>query len=183
MAKRPRSSVLLRMASDLVPLPREPAILIGMVLDLRDENGKLRATLETLKRTLFGARSERSFGDQQGQLALAYEDSSTAPAEPEQEAVKPPSSDGRSGAKPMRNIGSLPRHLPRVDVVIEPAISCCSCCQGALHRIGEDVSEMLDIVPAILRSNASIALATAAAPARARWCKRGRLDAQWRAAY
>jgi hypothetical protein len=35
MAKRPRSSVLLRMASDVDPLPREPDILIGMVLDLR----------------------------------------------------------------------------------------------------------------------------------------------------
>ncbi len=150
MAKRPRSSVLLRMASDVVPLPREPDILIGMVLDLRDENGKLRAMLETLKRTLFGARSER-FGDQPGQLALGYEDVSTAPVEPEPEAVKPPSSDGRSRAKPMRNIGSLPRHLPRLDVIIEPESSCCSCCQTALHRIGEDVSEMLDIVPAILR--------------------------------
>lgn len=47
------------MASDVVPLPREPDTLIEMVLELRDENGKLRAMLETLRRTLYGARSER----------------------------------------------------------------------------------------------------------------------------
>jgi transposase len=41
--------------------------------------------------------------------------------------------------------------LPREDVVIEPEANGCPCCQGALHRIGEDVSEMLDIVPAIIR--------------------------------
>ena len=53
--------------------------------------------------------------------------------------------------KASRNIGGLPNHLPREDVVIEPESDICPCCQGKLHRIGEDVSEMLDIVPAIIR--------------------------------
>lgn len=51
----------------------------------------------------------------------------------------------------MRNIGRLPGHLPREDVVIEPEVQICPCCRGGLHRIGEDISEMLDIVPAIIR--------------------------------
>jgi transposase len=138
------------MPSDVSALPREPDILIEMVLELRGENGKLRAMLETLRRTLYGARSER-FDSDPGQLALGLEDVSTAPAEPELEATKPRSQDGRTRPTPMRNIGSLPKHLPREDVVIGPAINHCPCCQGTLHRIGEDVSEMLDIVPAILR--------------------------------
>ena len=57
----------------------------------------------------------------------------------------------RPRPKAVRNIGGLPRHLPREDVVIEPVVTACPCCQGTLHRIGEDISEMLDIVPAILR--------------------------------
>jgi len=138
------------MASDVAPLPREPDTLIEMVLELRDENGKLRAMLETLRRTLYGARSER-FDSNPGQLALGLEDVSTAPVELEPEATQPRSQDGRARPKPMRNIGGLPKHLPREDVVIEPASDHCPCCQGTLHRIGEDVSEMLDIVPAILR--------------------------------
>lgn len=138
------------MASDIALLPREPDILVEMALELRGENGKLRAMLETPRRTLHGARSERLDSDP-GQLALGLEDVSTAPVEPEPEATKPRSQGGRARPKPMRNIGGLPKHLPREDVFIEPAIDCCPCRQGTLHRIGEDVSEMLGIVPAILR--------------------------------
>jgi transposase len=138
------------MASDVAPLPRDPDMLIEIVVELRDENGKLRGMLETLRRALYGARSER-FDTDPGQLALGLDDVSTAPVEPEPEVAKPRSQDGRPRAKPVRNIGSLPKHLPREDVVIEPATDRCPCCRGALHRIGEDVSEMLDIVPAILR--------------------------------
>ena len=54
-------------------------------------------------------------------------------------------------APAVRNIGGLPRHLPREDVVIEPTVDVCPCCNGTLHHIGEDVSEMLDIVPPIIR--------------------------------
>ena len=138
------------MASDVSALSREPDILIEMVLKLRGENGRLRAMLETLRRTLYGARSER-FDSDPGQLALGLEDLSTAPVAPEPEATKPRSQGGRTRPKPMRNIGGLPKYLPREDVVIEPAIEHRPCCQGTLQRIGEDVSEMLDLVPAILR--------------------------------
>ena len=121
-----------------------------MIADLHDENDKLRAIVETLKRTLFGARSEKLAGDA-AQLLLALDDMSTAPREPEPEqATRQPRARPASG-KPARNIGGLPKHLPREDVVIEPEANECPCCQGALHRIGEDVSEMLDIVPAIVR--------------------------------
>jgi len=126
-------------------------MLIGMIAELRDENDKLRAMLETLKRTLFGARSEK-FDANAGQLPLGLEDLSTMPTEPQQEpAAKPREPDQTTRPKPARNIGALPRHLPREDIVIEPGIDACPCCQGTLHRIGEDVSEMLDIVPAIIR--------------------------------
>lgn len=50
-----------------------------------------------------------------------------------------------------RNIGALPKHLPRCEQVLEPEATACSCCQGQLHKIGEDVSEVPDIIPAILR--------------------------------
>ena len=139
------------MTSDVASLPREPDILIGMIAELRDENDKLRAMLATLKRTLFGARSEK-FDAGAGQLPLGLEDLSTAPIEPEREAAaKPKGQDQTTRPKRVRNIGGLPKHLPREDVVIEPAIDACPCCHGTLHRIGEDVSEMLDIVPAIIR--------------------------------
>jgi transposase len=53
--------------------------------------------------------------------------------------------DGRPKRKP------LPDHLPREDVVLAIAGDTCGCCGGALHAVGESVSEMLDWVPAQLR--------------------------------
>jgi len=41
----------------------------------------------------------------------------------------------------------------------------CGCCGGALHAIGESVSEMLDWMPAQLRVVPSLARNTPAAPA------------------
>ncbi|HEX3995165.1 MAG TPA: IS66 family transposase [Acetobacteraceae bacterium] len=140
------------MSSGVSSLPRDPDILIEMISGLRAENEKLRAMLETLKRTLYGARSERRAADE-AQLALGLGDLSALPVEPEPEAA---TAAGQGQPKPLRpkaarNIGGLPNHLPREDVVIEPESDTCPCCQGKLHRIGEDVSETLDIVPAIIR--------------------------------
>ena len=38
--------------------------------------------------------------------------------------------------------------LPRVERVIEPASTLCPCGCGEMARIGEDVSERLDVIPA-----------------------------------
>ena len=49
------------------------------------------------------------------------------------------------GTKARRaNRGHLPAHLAREEVVIEFEAKACPCCGGALHVIGEDVSERLD---------------------------------------
>jgi transposase len=54
-------------------------------------------------------------------------------------------------AKRRANRGALPAHLPRIETTIDLDDKTCLCCQGALHRIGEDRSERLDIVPAQFR--------------------------------
>jgi transposase len=42
----------------------------------------------------------------------------------------------------------LPAHLPRVEVVIEPAASTCPCCRSTMVVIGADISGRLDVIPA-----------------------------------
>jgi transposase len=49
------------------------------------------------------------------------------------------------------NRGSLPAHLPRIEIVVDIDDKACRCCQSELHRIGEDTSERLDIAPAQFR--------------------------------
>jgi transposase len=38
------------------------------------------------------------------------------------------------------NRGSLPGHLPRVEMVVDIDDPACPCCGNALHRIGEDTA-------------------------------------------
>jgi len=75
---------------------------------------------------------------------------------------------------PSRNIGRLPRHLPRYEEVIEPESKICPCCSFELHCIGTDAREALDIVPAIVRVKRSIRPRYAAGPVKASLCKRPR---------
>ncbi len=68
-------------------------------------------------------------------------------------------------AKPRAiNRGSLPKHLPRIEEVIEPASLICTC-SGCLHCIGEDVSERLDVIPAQFRVIVTRRLSMPAVPA------------------
>ena len=52
---------------------------------------------------------------------------------------------------PFVNRGALPKHLPREEIVIEPDDQTCPGCRAEMHRIGEDVAERLDVIPAQFR--------------------------------
>ena len=134
-------------------LPTDAAALTEMVLALDAENEKLRVAMQTLKEMVFGKRSERLAVLVAEQLALELDDLETGvtpplPANDDAPATKPP---GKPRKKARRNIGALPKHLPRCEQVLEPDTTACPCCAGGLHKIGEDVNEVLDVIPAILR--------------------------------
>jgi transposase len=137
-------------------LPTEPAALTEIVLALDAENEKLRVAMRTLNDLVFGKRSERLAVIVTEQLALELDDVATDTTPPpaatdDQSATKTSGATGTVRKKASRNIGALPKHLPRCDQVLEPNTTVCPCCQGRLHKIGEDVSEVLDVIPAILR--------------------------------
>jgi hypothetical protein len=116
---------------------------------LAEQNDRLRHLLRQLQRMQFGRRSEKLDPDQ---LQLAFEDieqavaRGTAEAEKGAPRGKEPGVRQRGDSRP-----SLPPHLPRIEVVIAPEDVACPCCGGAMHVIGEDISERLDVVPAQYR--------------------------------
>ena len=106
--------------------------------------------IRQLQRSRFGRRSQQLDPDQ---LQLRLEDLEQAAAAAEAAQDERPRGTaplGRPGLA-RRNLGALPAHLPRVEVLVDVEDKSCPCCGGALHVIGEDTSEMLDIVPAVLR--------------------------------
>jgi transposase len=142
-------------------LPTDPAVLTEMVLALDAENEQLRTVVRTLKDMIFGARSERFTAVAAEQMALELNDLETGVTPPpaandDGPADKPAGMTAKTRKKATRNIGALPKHLPRCEQVIEPETTECPCCQGQLHKIGEDVNEVLDVVPAILRVRRTI---------------------------
>ena len=133
-------------------LPTDPAVLTEMLLSLDAENEHLRAVVRTLQDMIFGARSEKLAAVVAEQLVLDLNDLETAVTPPPAaNDDKPAGAPAKPRKKASRNIGALPKHLPRCEHVIEPDTTVCPCCQGQLHKIGEDVNEVLDVVPAILR--------------------------------
>ncbi len=105
----------------------------------------LKLLIAKLQRDRFGPTSERS-RRLLDQLELQLEELETDAAEAE--AKRPePAVETRSGparAKPVR--GPLPAHLPRERVVI-PGPSECPCCRGKLAKLGETVTETLEVIP------------------------------------
>src|SRR5215212_8533800 len=111
---------------------------------------KLRLLIRQLRRGQFGRRSEKLDPDQL-QLGLEDLEQTVAAAEAAQEAATKSSDPPRPPRSRRRNLGALPAHLPRVEVLVDVEDKTCPCCGGSLHAIGEDTSEMLDLVPAQLR--------------------------------
>src|SRR5258708_7234549 len=137
-------------------LPSDPARLIEMALSLDAENDRLRAVIDTFKDMVFGSRSEKLAAVVADQLALDLADLATdvtlpAAANDDHVPSQPAGAIGKPRKKAQRNIGALPKHLSRCEQVIEPATTACPCCQSRLHKIGQDISEVLDVIPAILR--------------------------------
>ena len=103
---------------------------------------RMHHTIRQFQRAQFGRHSERLDPDQ---LQLALEEREIATAQKQATAEK------RTTPRPRVEPGqrkSLPAHLPRVEVVIEPETTACPCCGGAMHVIGEEKSERLDVIPA-----------------------------------
>jgi len=120
-----------------------------MLVAERHENERLRQIIKELQRHRFGRRAE-TLPEDQLLLGLEEADQGVAASTAESEAAAP-AERGEHAARRRTNRGALPTHLPRIEMVVDIEDHACPCCKNALHCIGEDVSERLDIVPAQFR--------------------------------
>jgi len=122
------------------------ALLLAERAHHAEELERLTAIIKELQRHRFGRRAERLDPEQ---LALALEDVEQTLAAADAAAEN--DTTAQKQAPPRRrhiNRGALPVHFPREEIVIDVADKTCACCGGLKHRIGEDVSERLDVIPA-----------------------------------
>jgi transposase len=137
-------------------LPQDAAQLTRIILSLDEENADLKARVAFLEGQLFGPKSEKMTTVDPTQAMFDLGDLSDIPVAAKDDVA--PVAEGTLQARrsPSRNIGRLPKHLPRYEEVIEPESKVCPCCSSELHCIGTDVSEALDIVPAVVRVKRTI---------------------------
>ncbi len=102
----------------------------------------LRAQLAKLRHMQFGHSSEK-LNRQIEQLELTLEELETEAVAAAPDRVMPLSPER---PPPVR---AFPPHLPREEVVHEPATGSCACpsCGGVLRPLGRDADELLDVVP------------------------------------
>lgn len=158
-------------------LPSDPVVLKAMVAALRAENAKISATLRAhdqliqtlrlriarLKKQIFGKSSEKIEREIE-QLELALEDLMVAASEGDADpiAADPITLDEEETGAPAPEAAGVDedrvlRRRPRVSaatarerVELDPG-ACCPDCGGELRCVGEDVSDMLDMVAAQLK--------------------------------
>ncbi len=130
-------------------LPDDPDLLKAMLLAERAESERLRQIIKELQRHRFGRRAE-SLPEEQLQLGLEEAEQVETAGQADSEENEPAERKARA-ARRRANRGALPAHLPRIETLVDIASTICPGCSGQLHRIGEDVAERLDIVPAQFR--------------------------------
>jgi transposase len=136
------------MSLDVASLPDDAAFLKALLVEIdADRNAhkliaeRLQIQLARLRRMQFGSSSEKIAREIE-QLELALEEVEAQAAATTVQPVR------AEAVKPFRQ--PLPDHLPRDEVVHEPTCVCPDC-GGPMRRIGEDITEQLDYVPASFR--------------------------------
>lgn len=142
------------MIHDTSTLPDSPQELKQIIVRLQGDQHRyeqeidlLREQVRLLYARIFGKKSEKGAIDDSAAVQLPLFDMPEPEAEPEKKEVEV---HGHTREKAGRK--KLPDNLPRVEVVHdipeEEKICACGC---MMSRIGEDVSEKLDIIPAVIQ--------------------------------
>lgn len=141
MSKRPATL-------DLDSLPNEVGPLREIVRTLASDYQTLLERFESLTQQVLELR-RRTFGASAEQLARQgdlFSEAVTLPVPPER-------TETITYERPARGRPRLPKHLPRerIEYTLSAAECLCGNCGESLTRIGEEVSEQLDFVPARLK--------------------------------
>ena len=136
-------------------LPDDQTLLKQMLVDFQKHHDKeteiLLEQIQLLRAQLYGSKSEKgTTGGPQPLPLFDMPEPTEGQEQPVEETHIPAHTRKKGGRKP------LPEDLHRVEKIhdIDPADRVCAC-GYELSRIGEEVSEQLDIVPAQMRVVAS----------------------------
>jgi transposase len=134
-----------RAAAEAAEAARERAVLANAEALIAAQ----KLEIEKLRRALYGARSERK-ARLLDQLELQLEELEAAATEDElaaERAAAQAKTPVRAFERRRPARKPFPAHLPRERVVIEAPAACGCCGSGRIVKLGEDVTETLEVIP------------------------------------
>ena len=126
-------------------LPDNPQLLQQIIKNQNTIIISLQAQIAALKRNRFGRSSEK-LDHQIEQLELMLDEMAYLGVDVDIAEQEEPASSEAPKSKPARQ--KLPEDLPREEMTHEPAQDCPECGDESFSKLGEDVTEVLDYVPA-----------------------------------
>jgi transposase len=125
----------------------EAARVKAINADLEARNALLELQNEKMRRALYGQRSERS-RHLLDQMELTFEEYEASASEDEALAMLAAAKTSVAPFERQRPTRKpLPAHLPRERIVIAAPSSCPCCGSGNLSKLGEDITETLEVIP------------------------------------
>jgi hypothetical protein len=122
--------------------------------DYEQRLAEAQAQIDELRKQLFGPKADRLTQEQEEQLKQLNEDLRDEVQRPapvsDQILEDEDRASRRRRERRQRKRRPLPEHLETETVTIEPELKICPCCGKPLQKIGEEVSEEIDMIPAKL---------------------------------
>ena len=146
--QRPARTAVEALQSALAAAEARASAAEAKVTDAQAQIAALTLMIEKLRRALYGRRSERS-ERLLGQLELELDELTASTTEDDLTADTVPgrTTEVKTFERRRPSRKPFPEHLPRERVVVAAPTSCTCCGSKRLSKVGEDVTETLEVIP------------------------------------
>ncbi len=139
-----------RVVADAARLAEAAAALQADNASLRAQLAEAQALIADLRRRLFGVKADRLTAEQEAQATALQQDLTEAQQRPGPTSDEVLADERRVRRRGRRPPHGLPGTIETETITLEPEATTCPCCGEPLRRIGEEVTEETDLIPAKL---------------------------------
>ena len=137
-------------AQQLGETEQQLGITVQKLGETEQQLAEARLLIAELKRQLFGSKADKLTAEQEQSLQVLQQDVVDAVQRPAPVSNEVLVREDRAERRRLKRRHPLPDHLETITVTLEPEAKLCPCCGKPLEKIGEEVSEEIDLIPAKL---------------------------------
>jgi transposase len=139
-----------RLAAEAQALQTDNTTLRAALAETRAALDDARAVIADLRRQLFGVKADRLTPEQEAQMRALQQDVVEAVERPGPVSDEVLADERREHPRRRRPPHGVPVAIETETITLEPEATTCPCCGEPWRRIGEEVTEETDLIPAKL---------------------------------